>query len=132
MMSLPKGLGEDAEALSRAIGYTVSLHPDESRIFVVVSQAALPVGTYSKVASDVLLATDFQYPMSLMDMFYMEPDVRHANRPLPNHAANIEEHVGRPWRRWSWHRNGIWTPGKDNLLTHWAFVESCWAKESVS
>jgi hypothetical protein len=128
-MDVPEVLRVDAEELSRTTGCQVDLVPNGGQIGVVVKQAPLPDGAYTRARSDVLVLTDFQYPMSAMDMFYMEPEVQHAAVPLPPHATSIETHVGRSWRRWSWHRNGIWKPGTDNLLSHWALIEDCWAKE---
>jgi len=128
-MDVSEILRRDADELARATGCAVELIPNGGQIGVIVKQAPLPDGAYTKSRSDVLMLTDFQYPMSAMDMFYMEEDVHHTGGSIPPHAATIEPHVGRSWRRWSWHRNGIWKPGTDNLLSHWAFVESCWAKE---
>ena len=131
-MNLPARLVSDAAELSRLTGHEVNLEPEGNQILAIAAQAALPGGTYSRSASDVLLITDFQYPMSAMDMFYMEVEVQHANGSIPSHASSIETHGGRQWRRWSWHRNGIWQPNVDGLISHWAFVEACWAKESTA
>ena len=131
-MGIPEILQHDATELSGVTGCAVELIPEASQIGVVVKQAALPPGTYNKATSDVLMLTDYQYSMSAMDMFYMEPDVQHRTGAIPAHASSVEQHVGRPWRRWSWHRNGIWIPATDNLLSHWAFVEACWAKERAA
>lgn len=131
-MGVPELLRRDANELSALTGCSVELIPEASQIGVVVKQAPLPIGTYTKSSSDVLMLTDFQYGMSAMDMFYMEPDVQPRTGAVPAHASSVEQHVGRQWRRWSWHRNGIWIPGTDNLLSHWAFVEACWAKERAA
>jgi hypothetical protein len=128
-MDVPEQLRRDAEELTQITGCRVELVPNGIQIGIIVKQADLRGGAYSKLRSDVLMLTDYQYPMSAMDMLYMEPDVQYASGPIPAHANTVEEQVGRPWRRWSWHRNGIWRPGFDNLLSHWAFVEACWAKE---
>lgn len=130
-MDIPQQLQEDADELGRVTGYPVELHPEGNQICVVVSGVSLPPGTYTQETSNVLLLTDFQYPMSAMDMFYMEETVHHLGKAIPPHARNVEERAGRRWRRWSWHRNGKWTPGVDGLVSHWAFVEACWAKESA-
>lgn len=128
-MSIPELLQRDADELAQATGCHVVIIPNDSQIAVVVARARLPEGAYTKQDSDVLMLTDYQYPMSAMDMFYMEPEVHHARGPIPPHATSIEQHAGRSWRRWSWHRNGVWKPGSDNLISHWAFIEACWARE---
>lgn len=129
-MDIPDQLTSDVARLREATGYVVEIIPEGGQLWVVVRQAAIPRTAYTRDRSDVLLQTDFQYPMSAMDMFWMEPEVQHANGSNPSHAGTLEPHVGRSWRRWSWHRNGIWKPGADDLLTHWALVEACWAMET--
>jgi hypothetical protein len=129
-MEIPSVLIADEKRLAQAIGRTVEIEIEGQQICVIARRAFLPERVYTKAESDVLLITDFQYPMSAMDMFYTEPDVQPASGPIPPHASSIEPHAGRQWRRWSWHRNGIWKPGVDDLLTHWAFVEAYWAQET--
>lgn len=128
-MEIPALLQDHAAELGVHTGCPVEVVQSADRIYVVVRQARLPEGTYTKNRSDVLMITDFQYPMAAMDMFFMEEDVHHAGRPIPEHAKSIEDHLGRHWRRWSWHRNGRWTPGVDGLGSHWAMIEACWDKE---
>jgi len=129
-MDVPEQLAQDADALKQSTGYDVELIPVDSRIYVLVRAASLPAGVYSRPTSDVLLITDFQYPMSAMDMFYMESDIQLGNGTVPSHANTLEPHANRTWRRWSWHRHGKWTLGSDNLLSHWVFVEQAWAQEA--
>jgi hypothetical protein len=129
-MEIPQRLQADAGELGRITGYPVELHRNGTQVFVIVRSVSLPNGIYTQATSDVLLITDVQYPTSAMDMFYMEESVHHAPGAIPPHASSVEEYAGRRWRRWSWHRNGKWTPGVDGLVSHWAFIEACWAKES--
>jgi hypothetical protein len=126
----PEIWARHAADLGRQLGRTVDIAREGNQLFAIVRSAALPPAVYSVSASDVLLLGDTQYPASAMDMFWMEEAVTLSGGAVPDHMSHIEAYVGRPWRRWSWHRNGIWTPGVDDLLSHWAFVESCWGKES--
>ncbi|MCC6269499.1 MAG: hypothetical protein IT300_18230 [Dehalococcoidia bacterium] len=119
----------DATRLGSNIEREVQVARSGAQLFAVVKAAQLPPATYTTTRSDVLLISDVQYPVSAMDMFWMEEPVKLADGTVPSHQSSIETYVGRRWRRWSWHRNGVWTPGVDDLLGHWAFVESCWAKE---
>lgn len=130
-MEIPARLQQDADELATSLGRPVRLHQSGNQFYVVVENAPLPGGAYTAASSDILMLTDFQYGTSAMDMFYMEEHLRPAAGPIPDHASQVEDHLGRRWRRWSWHRNGRWTPGVDGLLSHWAFVEACWAKEVV-
>lgn len=129
-MEIPDQLKADIERLKAENGYEIEAISEGGQIWLVVKQVAIPSKAYTRDLSDVLLQTDYQYPMSAMDMFWMEPEVLHANGSTPSHISTVEPHAGRTWRRWSWHRNGVWKPGTDDLLTHWAFVEACWAKET--
>jgi hypothetical protein len=128
--NVPPILREHAQQLSLHLNRPVFVLNEGGQFFVVVEQAALLPGAYNVAASDILLIGDHQYPMSAMDMFWMEEPVTLANGSIPGHASAIEHYIGRQWRRWSWHRNGLWTPGVDDLLSHWAFVEACWTKEA--
>ncbi len=127
---IPARLQDDARELEQLTGCRVSLLEDSGRILVIVEGARLPAGTYSVDTSDVLMLTDYQYPMSAMDNFYLQVEVQHCGGPIPAHASTVEAHGGRQWRRWSWHRNGRWTPSADGLLSHWMFIEHAWAQES--
>ncbi len=129
MMEVPTILREHAAELAGHTGYPVDVEPNGDRIYVLVRQVLLPAGAYTNDRSDILMIADFQYPMSAMDMFFMEESVHQARVPIPEHAKTIEEHLGRRWRRWSWHRNGRWTPGVDGIGSHWAMIEARWDKE---
>ena len=126
---VPRIWREHAGKLASLLGREVAVVRSSTQVFATVKKAQLPPGTYSADSSDVLLIADVQYPASAMDMFWMEEPVTLADGSTPNHQTSVEDYLGRRWRRWSWHRNGVWTPGIDDLLNHWAFVESCWAKE---
>lgn len=128
--NVPLALVDDADELSNLIQRPIALSCDGHQVFVIVDKARLPADVYSSAESDVLMVTDHQYPMSSMDMFWMEERITLANGSIPSHSSTVETYAGRRWRRWSWHRNGLWTPGVDDLRAHWAFVEACWMKES--
>ena len=132
-MNAVDALRADAGALSQSIGREVQVEEADGRLHAIIKKAMLPPGTYSKDESDVLLLADYQYPMSAMDMFFMEEAVVHIRIPLPEHAKTVESHLGRQWRRWSWHRpqNNPWKPGVDSLLSQWTLVEACWKTEAA-
>ena len=126
---IPRLLGDHAAELSASLGCPVAMTRVGPQVLIVLEKVALPPGLYNVSHSDILLLTDFQYPASAMDMFFMEEAVTFPGGRVPDHATGIVDHLGRRWRQWSWHRNGRWTPGVDDLLSHWAFVEGCWDKE---
>lgn len=129
---IPTLLRQHAEELGEQLGCAVKLERSENQIRVVVEKVKLPEGLYNAEKSDALLLTDVQYPTSAMDMFYLEEHVTMRGGQIPNYASSVVEYGGRKWRQWSWHRNGRWTAGVDDLLSHWAFVEACWVRERQS
>ena len=99
------------------------------RLFALIRKAPLPPGLFGVDATDVLLSADMQYPLSAMDMFWTEVEVVRHGGGIPQGAEQIEQYLGRSWRRFSWHRNNVWNPAGNPLLDHYAFVESRWAAE---
>ncbi len=122
-------LQDHAKELTDTTGVPVEIVKEGSRVFVVLGKVRLPSGLFRLGETDVLLITDQQYPLSALDMFWTEVDVVRADGSVPQSAEAIETHLGRQWRRFSWHRNGIWNPARNGLLDHLAFVESRWAAE---
>lgn len=119
-----------AEELSQALDLRADVVEDGPHIFVIVRNAPLPLGLFQVDTSDILLIADQQYPLSAMDMFWTEVEVIKADDSIPQGADAIEHYLGRPWRRFSWHRNGIWKPTGNPLLQHYATVEARWVKEA--
>lgn len=129
---IPGVLQRDAAELSQEVGCAVRLLREGRQVLVIVQAAALPPGHYNHATSDILMITDVQYPASAIDMFYLEKHIALNGQAIPRYASHVEQHGGRSWRRWSWHRNGTWKPGVDGLLSHWAFIEECWSQERKS
>jgi hypothetical protein len=130
MPEIPPLARQHAEELSRSLGCALTAERAADRIFLVFHKVSLPPGAYNQDRSDVLVITDVQYPMSAMDMFWMEPAMALRSGQIPSHASTLESYLGRQWRRWSWHRQVPWVPGADDLFTHWAIIEACWNKEA--
>jgi hypothetical protein len=128
-MSALQELEKHAVGLQEATGIIAQLIPEDSRIFVLLPKVQLPSGLLRVDQTDVLYITDQQYPFSAMDMFWTEVDVVRPDGSIPQGAEAIEQYLGRSWRRFSWHRNGIWNPAGNPLLDHYCFMEARWAKE---
>lgn len=128
-MSALDELRKHAEGLKEAAGITAQVIPEDSRIFVLIPKIQLPSGLFRMQETDVLFITNQQYPFSAMDMFWTEIDLVRPDGSIPQNADAIEQYLGRSWRRFSWHRNGIWNPAGNPLLDHYCFMEARWAKE---
>ena len=124
-------LERHAEEFRQATGLQVEIVENGgNRIFVVIRQVPLPPGLFAVERGDVLFITDKQYPYSALDMFWTDTHVVRANGAIPQGADQIEKYLDRQWRRFSWHRNGVWSPAGNGLLDHFAFMESAWATEA--
>ena len=66
-------------------------------------------------------------PASLPKVGVLRPD-----GSVPAGADSIETYLGRQWRRFSWHRNGIWNPSGNCLLDHFEFMQDRFVREMVS
>ena len=122
---IPACLQEELKALS-GDGWKHELVEAEGTACVVFSAYPLPRG-YSKKASDLLLMLPLSYPNGKPDMFWLEPDVALAGGGVPKSADQIETHVNRQWRRFSWHVSS-WNPATDNLRTFLEFINCRLAK----
>lgn len=115
-------LAEDVDRLAEA-GFETELLRDGDQVGVVVRAVPLPEGRWSQESTDVMLITTVLYPQSAMDMFWTPPELYLASGGEPT-ASNLEMHFGRAWRRFSWHRNTDWRPGRDDLLSHFEFARA--------
>lgn len=130
-MTARETLERHAEELRQATGLTVEIIEGEgNRTYVLIRQVPLPPGLFTMSKSDALFIADRQYPCSALDMFWLEASVVRANGTVPQGADCLENHLKRQWRRFSWHRNGVWNPASNGLLDHFAFMESAWAAEA--
>jgi hypothetical protein len=109
--------------LRAATGITGEVVERGEQLFVVLHAVPLPEGVFAVEKTDVLFITDKQYPLSAMDMFWTEVEVARVDGTIPEGATEIEQYLDRRWRRFSWHRNGVWNVGGNPLLDHFVFME---------
>jgi hypothetical protein len=89
---------------------------------VVLPRWVLPPG-YNHESADLLLRFRAGYPDVPPDMWWFDPALRLTNgRAIPATEAT-EQHLGRPWQRWSRHfRPGQWKSGIDGLESFLALI----------
>lgn len=115
-------LRRHADELTEAFGYEVELIGGGLQVPVIIKSVALPEGVFSAAQADVLFLADAQYPVSALDMFWTDVGVVRADGTVPSNAEVVEHHAGRTWRRFSWHRNGVWNPAGNGLIDHFLFT----------
>ena len=125
-MGLPPQLETDIDTLKKE-GYSVKAirdPPDNPRIYILFEDYPLPDGWKNgeKKTSELLLITDISYPNSKIDMFWMVPGVVLEDGSPPKSAQVMENHLGKQWRRFSWHC-GKWNPAVDNVITYLGTVD---------
>jgi hypothetical protein len=113
-------LDADLERLAQ-LGYSVETLVAGVEIGIVVKNLQLPAG-YNCAQTDVLLKTTMLYPASAMDMFWVSPTLLLAAGGVPQAGDSMESHFGLTWRRYSWHRNTEWRPGRDDVVSHFDFA----------
>lgn len=125
-------LRRHADELAREAGVRVDIEEDGAQRFVILRDLPLPLDAYQVTTSNILFVTDAQYPVSAMDMFWTELAVLLPDGSIPAGGESIETYGGYQWRRFSWHRNGVWNPNGNPLLDHFEFMQDRFAKDVTS
>ena len=120
---IPEELRQDV-AKFNADTPDIEMHEDAGRVYVQFSRYNLPPMIYNKPATDLLVLTTSRYPRAGFDMFWTDPDLTLANGGIPNAAEVIETHLGKQWRRFSYHpyQNRRWNPSEDSLVSFVSYI----------
>jgi hypothetical protein len=118
MALLPRVIAEIDELKAR---YDLEVIEEPSYICVILRDFEVGDG-YNFAASDLLLRIPRSYPDANPDMFWVRPDLTLAGGAVPQSAECVEQHVGRSWRRFSWHWPQPWNPNLGDLTTYITFV----------
>lgn len=125
-------LRRHADELASLAGVHVDIEQEGAQVFIILRELRLPVSTYQVPMTDALFIADTQYPVSAMDMFWTDVTVLRSDGTVPVGADSIETYRGRQWRRFSWHRNGIWNSAGNPLLDHFEFMQDRFSKDVAS
>lgn len=123
-------LQEHAALLGEVTGLRIEVQQNGNQLSVVLHGYTMPPGTSSVAQTDILFLGDTQYPMSSMDMFWTDLGVVRADGTGYENSDSIEEYLGRKWRRFSYHRNGIWNQAGNPLMDHYSFMETRWTAKA--
>lgn len=107
----------------RALGFKVEVLVEGDMIGFVVRDYPVKGEGYSTSTTDLLLRFPAD-PSGASDMFWTSPSLTLAGGGIPDCADKVQHYHGQAWRRFSWHRNTPWKPGRDTPVTYLAFVDS--------
>jgi hypothetical protein len=122
-------LRRDAHELAEQAGVQIDIEQEGAQVYVILRSLPLPAGAYQVSTTSVLFITDTMYPMSAMDMFWTDLAVLRLDGSIPAGGDSIETYRGRQWRRFSWHRNGVWNPNGNPLMDHFVFMQARFAQD---
>lgn len=119
-MPTPRLVG-DVDRLQNA-GFTITFLCEEAGFTNIVVHGVHTSPLYRPDAVDVLIRVPLLYPDAAPDMFWTDPQLTLANGTLPKNADTIQNICMKPWRRFSWHRNGRWVPSADWIGSYLEFI----------
>jgi len=106
-------------------GATVS--PHGTNFLLVIPGHQLP-DHWIPERADLLVVVPDGYPLSGLDMFYVNPEINLRSGKLPSGGEHHEVFLDRQWQRFSWHYQKQWNPSRDSLLSHIRFCMARLAK----
>lgn len=121
---IPPELNRDLQLL-RSAGLKFKTVIETQKAYVWFNDYKLPASVYNKNTTDLLILTLTSYPKAGFDMFWVDSDVTLCDGRTPNAADVIECHVGKLWRRFSYHpyQNEPWSPSEDNVASFINYVD---------
>jgi uracil DNA glycosylase len=121
---IPDELVKDLEVL-KTRGFSSQIVEENLRIYIIFKDFSLPESVYNMQKTDLLIFTTTQYPNAGFDMFWVDNGLTLKNGGLPKNAEQTESHLGRQWRRFSYHpyQNKKWNPAEDSVVVFIQHVE---------
>jgi hypothetical protein len=116
---------QELEAL-KGLGYDIETSETDGFVNLIFKDYLLPTG-YNNPSTTLLLRIPVAYPNGNPDMFWTDVDLLCADGRTPKSAESLENHVGKQWRRFSWHPQN-WKPGTGNLRMYLEFVDNGFAQ----
>jgi len=113
---IPQDLTNDLNELTE-LGYVFEVKEAAPKIYIEFDAFSIPSDKYNLITTPLLIFTTPQYPKSNFDMFWTDEKLTLKNGNAPRSAEVIEIHLGKRWRRFSYHpyNNKPWNPALDNV-----------------
>jgi hypothetical protein len=120
---IPDELMKDLEILKEQ-GYIFNIVEESPKIYIEFKEYPLPAGIYNIEKVDLLIFTTPHYPNAGFDMFWVEPKLTLKNNGQPKAAETFENHLGKSWRRFSYHPYNTkpWNPSEDSVVSFMGYV----------
>jgi hypothetical protein len=117
-MALPPKLARELTELEASA--KIEVVEEQDLISLIFKDFPLGPG-FNMACCDVLIRIPRSYPDAGPDMFWTVPELTFDDSRIPQGAESVEDHVGKRWRRFSWHRRN-WNSVTDNLHGYLEFV----------
>lgn len=113
---IPQDLTDDLKEL-KELGYVFEVLEDTNKVYVRFENFAIPSDKFSMSATQLLIFTTPLYPKANFDMFWTDENLILKNGNVPKNGEVIETHLGKRWRRFSYHpySNKLWNPALDDV-----------------
>lgn len=121
---IPEELVKDLQVLKES-GHNYEITEDGGKIYIVFKDYLLPSSMYNVDKTELLIFTTAHYPNAGFDMFWVSPNLLLKNNTVPKNADVMENHIGRSWRRFSYHpyNNKPWNAADDSVIVFMSYVQ---------
>lgn len=113
---IPQDLIDDLKELTE-LGYVFEVKEDDNKVYIQFENFVIPSDKFNMITTPLLIFTTPQYPKANFDMFWTDEKLILKNGNIPLNSEVIEIHLGKRWRRFSYHpyNNKPWNPASDNV-----------------
>jgi hypothetical protein len=120
---IPEELSRDLEILKDRESVFEVIEAD-GKIYIFFKNFPLPSGIYNLETTDLIIFTVPSYPSAGFDMFWTSEELKLKNGNTPQQAEAIEPHLGKMWRRFSYHpySSKPWNPSMDDVNSFMEYV----------
>ena len=121
---VPEELLEEITTLEQG-GCRVEIVEQDKKIYIIFKDYCLPKNLYNISSTDLLIFTTPNYPDAGFDMFWVDETLLLKNDSIPKAGDEMESHLGKTWRRFSYHPydKKHWNPSEDDVISFFGYVE---------